>query len=126
MRRSTSMRCSHEGFRQPARSLHSRLSGAQAGDGPTLSGQQGRLSRFDRYIATLDPPVQSVTREVVHGWLAAQPNLAPRTLCGKASILRQFCRYLARLDPCTYIPEAHLPASDAAPLPGLTSTRRKR
>ncbi len=73
--------------------------------GRHYQANEGELSRFDRYIATLDPPVQSVTREVVHGWLAAQPNLAPRTLCGKASILRQFCRYLARLDPCTYIPE---------------------
>jgi len=70
------------------------------------------LRGFERYVAALDPLAEVVTRELVHGWLAARPNIRPSTLVTRGGILRQFCLYLARTDPRTYVPErALLPAT---------------
>lgn len=65
---------------------------------------EAELLRFDRYVAGLAAPPQVMTRELVHGWLAAKPHVSPITQRSRAGVLRQFCLYLARLDPRTYVP----------------------
>lgn len=76
--------------------------------GRRYEAAEKQLRLFDRYAATLDPPVEVVTREIVHGWLTERSNLGPRTQLGRASVLRQFCTYLSRTDSRTYIPDRAL------------------
>ena len=72
--------------------------------GRTYFAAEGELLRFDRYVAGLSDPPQSMTRELVHEWLAAKPHVQAITQRSRAGVLRQFCLYLVRLDPRTYVP----------------------
>jgi integrase len=71
-------------------------------------GAEAELLRFDRYVVGLPDPPQIMTRELVHSWLTARPNVGPVTQEKRAGTLRQFCLYLVRLDPRTYVPDRAL------------------
>lgn len=63
------------------------------------------LLDLDRYVAALAPPPKTVTRELVHGWLASRPKIGPHGLLSRATVVRQFCVFLARTEPRTYVPD---------------------
>ena len=66
------------------------------------------LEEFDRYLAVNFQDAQTITREMIQGYLATLPHLSKRTRYVRVIHLRQFCRFLLQSDQECYLPERDL------------------
>ena len=66
------------------------------------------LKKFNHYQRQHFPNAQTVTREMMVGYLKTNTHLHSSTRVNEVTHLRQFCLYISRRDMAVYIPERSL------------------
>lgn len=76
--------------------------------GVLSQADESTLKKFNHYQRRNFPKAQTITREMVVGYLKTNTHLHSSSRANEVIYLRQFCLYLSRLDLAVYLPERSL------------------
>lgn len=68
------------------------------------------LGRFDRFLAREAPDDRTLSRAIIHKWLAKRPHESAKRQQGRFSVVRQFATFLTRLGHPAHVPDRLLAA----------------
>lgn len=72
--------------------------------GVCFNSEAKRLAEFSRFSLKYDPPVDTLTEEVVKGWLTRRPNDADKTVAHRFGAIKGLAEYMLRMGYAAYCP----------------------
>ena len=72
--------------------------------GCQYNSEAKRLSEFSRFILAFDCPENTLTKEIVHAWIARKPTDSDRNQYARFSLISQLAKYMDRLGYPAYVP----------------------